>query len=338
MQLTKHWAATLEDYVIDLGWSADGQTLAAAATDGPITLFAATNGAVQHSLAGHEDGTDALAWHPSQPLLATSGQDGAVKFWDTTAGQATASVDLGGGWVEHLAWSTATDFHPPLLAAAAGRTLSLLQADGTVRHTFAPAPKTLTALAWQPAGGALAAAYFGGVVLWDADDFVAQKEFPYNNGIHALVWSADNRWIVSGNQDPSVHLWLPEEDQEFHMSGYESKVKHLSFDHTGRWLATSGGREGCIWDCQGAGPEGREPAMLPHDAKMCAVAFQNSHSLLATAADDGSVRLWSPDRRQPLRANVKLPSAATQLAWSPDDQHLAIGSEQGIVYVLRVEA
>jgi WD40 repeat protein len=207
-----------------------------------------------------------------------------------------------------------------------------------VIHTFKPAPKTISALAFQPAGGCAAVAYFGGVCLWDADDFVAQKEFPYSNGIHALVWSPDNKWLVSGNQDPSVHLWIPEKDTEFHMSGYEGKVKHLSFDHSSRWLATGGGRDACVWDCSGAGPEGREPAMLPHDAPICALAFQHSHGLLAAASADGVVQLWSPERKQPLRATVKMPSAATKLVWSPDDRQLAIGSEKGLVYVLKCEA
>ncbi len=159
----------------------------------------------------------------------------------------------------------------------------------------------------------------------------------YGNGIQALVWSPDNKWLVSGNQDPSVHLWIPEQDIELHMSGYETKVKHLSYDHTSRWLATSGGRDSCIWDCSGAGPEGREPAMLPHEAPVCAVAFQNSHGLLATGSADGTVQLWSPERGKPLRATVKMPAAAAKLAWSPDDRQLAIGSEKGVVYVLKCD-
>jgi WD40 repeat protein len=134
-----------------------------------------------------------------------------------------------------------------------------------------------------------------------------------------------------------VHLWIPETDVELHMSGYESKVKHLSYDHASRWLATGGGRDACIWDCAGAGPEGREPAMLPHEAPVCAVAFQNTHSLLATASLDGVVQIWSPERAKPLRATVKMPHAATKLVWSPDDRLLAIGSEKGAVYVLKCE-
>lgn len=341
MNLTKYWAAQLDDYAIDLAWSPDGVRLAAASAAGPVSLWATADGARLHELPGHTDGTNCLAWQPSRApgtaaaTLVTGGQDSAVKFWDAVAGQHTGSADLGGSWVEHLGWRPGGT--TPLLVAAAGKNLYALRPDGTVAHTFQPAPKTISALAWQPAGGCVAVAYFGGVCLWDADDFIAQKEFPYGNGIHALVWSPDNRWLVSGNQDPSVHLWMPDEDVELHMSGYEGKVKHLSFDPTSHWLATAGGRDACVWDCSGAGPEGREPSMFPHDAPVCAVAFQNSHGLLASASTDGVVQLWSPERKQPLRATVRMPAAATKLAWSPDDALLAIGTQKGIVYVLKNE-
>jgi WD40 repeat protein len=175
------------------------------------------------------------------------------------------------------------------------------------------------------------------VCLWGADDGAPQKEFPYGNGIHALAWSPDGRWLVSGNQDPSVHLWMPESDGELQMSGYEGKVRHLSFDHGSRWLATSGSQDACLWDCSGPGPEGREPVMLAHKAPVCGVAFQRSHGLLASASQDGTLMLWSPERGQPLRATVRMPAAAACLAWSPDDKLLAIGSEKAMVYVLRCE-
>jgi WD40 repeat protein len=180
-------------------------------------------------------------------------------------------------------------------------------------------------------------AYFGGVCLWDADDLHAQREYAYGSAIPALVWSPDGRWLVAGAQDNAVHLWLPAEDQEFHMSGYETKVRELSFSHDSRWLATGGARDACVWDCSGAGPEGREPLALPHSDRVCAVAFQHFHGLLATAANDNAVELWSPTRQPPLVATVRLTAPASKLAWSPDDTLLAIGSQKGGVLVLKVE-
>ncbi len=367
MQLIKHWAAALDDYVIDLAWSPDGSLLAAASAAGPVWLFASADGAKRHLLLGHENGTNAIAFAPAagfaagvgdpgiagspspataMQILATGGQDGAVKLWDTVAGQHVATAKLGTDWVEHLAWAPAAQ-GGSVLAAAAGRKLALINPDASIRHQFKPAPKTITAFAWCPPTAhrpqstgsvpVLAVAYFGGVCLWDTGDFSAKKEYVYNNGIHALVWSPDGKWLVSGNQDPSVHLWVPAANEELQMSGYETKVKHLSFDQASRWLATGGGRDACIWDCSGEGPEGREPAMFPHDAPVCAVAFQHAHGLLATASQDGVVMLWSPERKTPLRATVKMPAPATKLVWSPDDRLLAIGSEKGAVYVLKAD-
>ena len=335
MQLTKHWAAQLDDYVIDLAWSPDGTCLAAASAAGPISLFGASDGSPRGVLPGHEGGSNTIAWRPGTSVLASGGQDGSVKLWDGASGQHTATNSLGRDWVEHMGWRPGGG--EPLLAAAAGKAFRLLGPDLAVRHTFKDAPKTITALTWDPQGACAAIAYFGGVALWEADTAASRKEYPYGNGIHALVWSPDSRWLVSGNQDPSVHLWMPASDVELQMSGYEGKVRHLSFDHTSRWLATSGSQDACLWDCSGAGPEGREPVMLPHAAQVCGVAFQGSHGLLATAAEDGSLMLWSPQRAQPMRATVRMPAAAARVAWSPDDSLLAIGTEKGLVYVLRCE-
>src|SRR5947208_10874025 len=68
MQLTKHWAATLDDYVIDLAWSPDGRQLAAASAAGPISLFATADGARHFELPGHENGTNCLAWRDESAL------------------------------------------------------------------------------------------------------------------------------------------------------------------------------------------------------------------------------------------------------------------------------
>ena len=369
MSLSKHWSALLDDYVIDLAWSPDGTLLAAASAAGGVTLYDTATGAVRHALPGHADGVNALAWMPlpgspistldSRLLLATGGQDGFVRFWDAVTGKQTAETKLGTAWVEHLVWQTAgfqpSAFNSQLLFAAAGKKLVALKADGSIAHAFSDAPKTITALAVsngdaapsprseRAEGGAapalLAAAYFGGVCSWNAATFAAFKEFPYGNTIHALAWSPDGKWLVAGCQDNAVHLWVPAEtDFELHMSGYETKLKELSFSHDSKWLATGGGRDACVWDCSGKGPEGREPLMLPHSARVCAVAFQNSHGRLATSSTDGVFTLWDPNRKNPMIAEARLPSAVANFAWSPNDSLLATGTEQGQLFVFKVSS
>lgn len=338
MELLKHWAASLDDYVIDLAWSPGDDFLAVASAAGPVVVFGGTDGATRASFEGHDGGTNVLAW--AKAGFVSGGQDGRVVWRDIHANQESHAVKFERAWVEHLAWrpdNSPAVGRPGLLAAAAGRQLKLLRPDATVHHEFPIAPKTISSLAWSPSGHLLAVAYFGGVCLWDTDHLVAFKEFGYSNSIHKLAWSGDGRWLVSGNQDPSVHLWIPESGFEFHMSGYAGKVEAVAFDHTGRWLATSGGTEGCIWDCQGSGPEGREPVMIPHEARLCAVAFQNTHGLLATGSEDGMVRLWSPEREKPLRATIKIPSKVTRIAWSHNDAFLTVGAASGVVYVFGVK-
>lgn len=390
MIFAKHWAATLDDYVIDLAWSPDGTLLAAAAQSGGLTLFDAATGAVRHRLAGHADGTNALAWLPalqrtedrdqktdptntnpssvlrplSSGILATGGQDGCVRFWDAATGAQAAEARLGHAWVEHLAWQTVQRTEDGgqkteiLLFAAAGKKLAALKPDGTLAHSFPDAPKTISALAstpsslpavalakegvlspqssvLRPLSSAIAAARFGQVAVWDAATFAPRPALPYGNTIHALIWSPDGRWLVAGCQDNAVHLWAPAEALELHMSGYETKLKELAFSPDARWLATGGGRDACVWDCAGAGPEGREPLLLPHNARVGAVAFQNSHDLLATADTGGGFTLWAPTRKNPLIAEARLPAPATRLAWRADDTLLALGTAQGHVFTFR---
>lgn len=353
MKFAKHWAGTLDDYVIDLAWSPDGTQLAAASQGGGLTLFDAA-GAVKHTLPGHADGANCLAWmqtvgaglprDPSghkapPPILASGGQDGCVRFWDALTGAQTAEAKPGNGWIEHLAWL------PPgnaqLLMTATGRKLVAMRPDGSIAHAFPDAAKTISALAVgsstfdSRSSTYLATACFGQVRVFDAITFAPAKEYAYGNALLALTWSPDGRWLVAGCHDNAVHLWAPAEDLELHMSGYETKLRELSFSHDSRWLATGGGRDACVWDCSGPGPEGREPLLLPHKAPVVAVAFQNRHSLLATGAADGEFALWGPTRSSPLLVEVRMPAAATKFAWRPDDAQLAVGTAQGHVFVFK---
>jgi WD40 repeat protein len=116
------------------------------------------------------------------------------------------------------------------------------------------------------------------------------------------------------------------------MSGYPAKVKELSWDSSSRYLATGGGPLPCVWDCSGKGPAGTTPIQFDaHTDRVSALAFQRRGPVLASAGLDGLLALWHPGKQLNALALARLDSPIAQLCWSPEDRHLAVGTEAGQV-------
>jgi len=327
------WDGTLSDHVISLTWSPDRRLLGAASVSGPITLFGSTDGKPVQQLAGHGFGTTMIAWHPTNAQkLASAGQDGLVKLWDLQATSA-GCLDLKGGaaWVERLAWSGAGSF----LVSAAGKKLRLWDSTGKLVREFPDHPSTITDVKWRPGGVELASSAYGKLQIWNPDKAEPLFAFEWKGSMLVLAWSPDGRYIATGDQDSTVHFWIMKTGRDLQMSGYPTKVRELSWDHKGRFLATGGGPIPCVWDCSGKGPEGTTPLMLKsHQDTLSAVVFQNRGSLLASGGQDGQVNLWHPGKSDQPLSTLEMNSPISQLVWSPDDQNLAVGTDSGQVVVL----
>lgn len=330
------WRAAVPDHVIGLAWSADGASLAAAVSTGPVAVFDAKSGAARFVIKAHERGTTAVAFGPGGGPLATAGQDGAARLWDARTGAPAADLPGGGAaWVECLAWSP----DGRLLATSAGRTVRVWDPAGELVREFADLPSTVADLAWRPGSGHLTAAVYGGVVMADPSAGGGRATFDWKGSPLRMAWSPDGKLLAHGNQDATVHFWYADRMAELQMSGYETKVRELGWDPSGRYLATGGGPAVCVWDCGGKGPAGSTPQMLArHEGTVSAVAFQRRGYLLASAGADGRVCLWQPaNKKAPLAGQDRLPGGeATCLAWSPDDRLLAAGGADGTVGVWRV--
>jgi WD40 repeat protein len=335
-QLRENWTATISDHVIDLAWSPDGKYIAAASVLGPVTIFEGHRQTVIHAFKGHEFGTMSIAWHPNSKVLASAGQDGKIRLWDMKSGEATHSLDGGAAWVEHLAWSSGKK---PILVSAAGRKLKLWNADGDLVREYPDHQSTISGLQWKPRVRQFASIAYGGITLWDPQQSEAVRRLEWRGSSLVVAWSPDGKYVATGDQDSTVHFWIIATGDDLQMSGYQTKVRELSWDATSRYLATGGGQEVTVWDCSGRGPAGTRPiALSGHQDFLSVVRFQHRGKLLASGGADGLVYVWQlRGRRSSLAIHeAALTAGVTSLVWAPNDQYIAVGDESGGVSVFSI--
>ncbi|MGL6075016.1 MAG: WD40 repeat domain-containing protein [Fimbriiglobus sp.] len=327
-------SASVPDHVIGLAWSPTGDRLAVGTVAGPVVLLD-TKGNTTLTLPGHTMGTMAIAWQPNGSLLATAGQDGQARLWDTQTGAELRKVAGGAAWVSGVAW------HPDgqRFATVAGKKARLWNLAGEMLWEFTDHPSTISDLAWQPGGQMLAVASYGGVQLYGAELTTPGMNFEWKGSPLALAWSPSGKILVHGNQDATVHFWYVAENRPLQMSGFPTKVRELSWDYSGRYLATGGGPGVCLWDTSGTGPEGRKPQILieePLQSVVTGIAWQRRNPLIASTYEDGTVALWQPAAKVSFVGAGKTKAAASGLSWSPDDKKLAVGSATGEVILFKL--
>lgn len=332
------WHAKLDDFVTQVAWSPDGTRLAASSVSGQVHLFdRATERALHRFEPAHADGCDALAWRPEGKALATAGRDGKWRLWDADSGRQLAEHEAGALWPEHAAWSHSANGDAQL-AVSAGSSVSLWNEKGEPVGEPVKFARAVVDLSWVLGGRTLAVALSTGVHLRDPAADGDERVLAARDPILCMAMSPSGKWLLTGNQDCSIHVWNTDNGAEMHMRGYPAKVRQLAWHRGSRWVATGGGVSVPVWDCSGRGPEGRTPTMLEwHTDLVTALHYQPAGDWLASGSRDGGVAVWSPTQREQLITGAKIGSGVTRATWSPDGSRLAVGGEAGEVQVLAVE-
>jgi WD40 repeat protein len=333
MEFQKIAEAAAGEHVLGLSWSADGAQLAVTPSEGAI-LVLGRDGAIAAELTDHGLGNGAAVFHPFEPKLATCGTDGRVHIYENLS-LPPREIPLGKGWLERLAWSP-DGAH---LATALGKRLLILDESGEVAQEFDAHKSSVCDFAWNPRQPEeIASVADGGATMWRLGEEASFARFDWGGASLLACWSPDGRWLVTGDQTPSVHLYDFTRDYPLHIQGYETKVKALAFNSASRKLATGGGRLVTVWNCTGkTGPEGTIPKQLEgHTGDSVALAYRRGSDWLASGGTDGRLILFEPESSTRPRASLALGAGVTCVAWHPTEPLLAAGMESGAVALLAV--
>lgn len=330
------WTRSLGDFIQSVSWSPSGTLLAVAESGGPLRVLDTQTGDIRQDWSGHEGGSFAAHFSPTEERIVSVGQDGQVRLWEPAHREARNEIPVSSQWIELASWSP----DGRSLAIGAGREVLLMGSNGTIRHRLPPRKSTVTALAWRGDSTRIAAASYGAVQIWDAQSGEPEAPLEWKTSLISLAWSPDHRWLVAGTQEQAVQIWeLPfKAGEELAMSGYSVKVRELCWHFGGRYLATGDGQEIMVWDCQGKGPAGTSPKILSaHAHRIARLAYQRAGHLLASADESGEILVWNAGKGgDPLRRH-RAQKGVSALSWSPDGRRLALGCEDGTVAVAIVE-
>ena len=332
-QLTESWYVDLNDYIIDLAWSPNGSMLAAITVEGSVFLIDDHGDMAQFRLIGqHDGGANSLSWRHDGAEFATAGHDGLVKIWDGTSGEELSSLDAGDSWVAKAVYSP----RHKTLATAAGKHLKLWNKQREVTYESSDHSSTIADVGWNPDGSAVAVAAYNGITLHVPGKQSRPRKYEWKGSSLVLAWSPDAKYIATGEQDSTVHFWNVKSGKDAQMWGFPTKVLELSWDSSGRWLATGGGPSICLWDCSGKGPAGRKPRQYEaHSTKLTQLAFQETGDLLASADAGRFLCLWNPLNHDKVVGVILLSAPASCLRWCKEDK-LAVGQQDGKVVIFDV--
>ena len=317
-QTTKpRWQATIADYPRVCAWSPDVSLLAIGSGAGEISLLDVADGSEIRRWSAHEGGVIGLTWHPKEPVLVSTGDDGAVRIWSITGDLEQTPEEPAGTFGSLAVW------HPTgmRLATAVGRQVKVYGRDGTLVSTPPPVESTVAGLQWAPNGKRLLAACYGGVRVFDPSTGRKDIVMEWKGSMIGLAISPDGKVVACGCQDNSMHFWRLPSARDSMMSGYPLKPKAISWSADSLLLASSGSNEATIWQFDGRGPEGREPLVVNgHYRPLTALSFAPTLNLLATGCRDGNINLWLPSQDDDPMHSFNMEARIESLEWGFDTQ------------------
>jgi WD40 repeat protein/ribosomal protein S27E len=270
-----------------------------------------------HPLSAHQGGVVSIAISPDNRWFVTTGVSGDLKVWKLSR--------------DHMG-----ELNPALsLTGIAG---------GAVRFTSDGR--------WLVVG-----MNNGEVGCWDCTG--SPKNEPgirrkLGAGVLSLEISPDGRWLaacVTEKEGPFSHpsIFLSEISKQGPLQSLERltddvavRAERLAFSSDGKWLAAADWESGaCLWRLN-EGKPASGPFNLP-TAGVCAIAFNESSTMLATGGFDGITRVWplaSKDRPVAPDVFVAHDGPIGVLRFSRDGHWLATGNEHphasGIVRIWEV--
>jgi WD40 repeat protein/DNA-binding SARP family transcriptional activator len=234
-------------------WSPDGTHFV---TEGPedsgvVDIRDAETGESVLSFPGHEPDVNDVAYSRDGSMLATTGDDGAVRVWDPLTGDEVSSFEDRGGDVvwgpsfspdgARLAAAWPTEALVRVLDVSSGQVVSEIESVESFSTSFSPDGERIALGDYIEREVKVVDALSGAEVMTLGD---------HELDVFDVQWSPDGQWIAATLEDGKIRIWEAQTGQhQFTLTGHSGVVSGLDWSPDSTRLAT-GGADGTtrIWE------------------------------------------------------------------------------------------
>jgi WD40 repeat protein/uncharacterized caspase-like protein len=332
-------------HVSSVAFSPDGKIIASGGADQNVKFWEVASGReLRTVLAGPNERMGMginLAFSRDGKVLASAGE--VVKFWDVDSGREVRTIVVNPGSGSLSETSIAFNYDGTVVATG-GKSVKLW--DVATGKALSTLPGEASELVFSDVRNTLAVCNLTEIKLWDISSGQELRTWEgARQGIEALAFSADGRFLASGNADHTVTLWDPSRGQEIIvLRGQVGAITTLALSADGKVLANGIfggiGRHDTlkIWDPV-TGQLARSLTGRHYAAH--SIALNHAGDKLVSGSSGNSVGLWDVSRAEPLRKfaeTVDRTFVPDHVALSSDGRLLAAGGRNDMIKIWEVDS